>query len=140
MENKEILDNLIEFENETMEKYPGESQGEFKNRCYSGTLKSIEKRHYCYRQLYNLAKNKKVPKDYILNILEEAVKCLHFGIKLAERAEPYDDFFIEKMKYFEEEGKIFSKIGLQIAKMCYGNDSVIVAIWRARGSKYFELY
>ena len=102
-------------------------------------LKSIEKSHNCFTQLYNLCRNKKAPKDYILNILEEAVKCLHFGIKLAERAEPHN-LFIDKMKYFEKEGRVLSKIGLQIAKMCYGNDSLITAIWTARGSKYFELY
>lgn len=88
--------------------------------------------------MYNLARNKKVPKEFILNILDKAVKDLHFGIKLAKQ---YDfDFFIDKMKYFEEEGKKLSTIGLQIAKMCYGNDSLITAIWTARGSKYFELY
>ena len=139
MEKKEILDNIIEFENGTMEKYIGESQKEYKNRCYGETLKSIEKSHNCFTQMYNLCRNKKAPKDYILNILEEAVKCLHFGIKLAERAEPHN-LFIDKMKYFEKEGRMLSKIGLQIAKMCYGNDSLITAIWTARGSKYFELY
>ena len=89
--------------------------------------------------MYNLARNKKAPKEFILNILDKAVKCLHFGIKLAERAEPHN-LFIDKMKYFEKEGRMLSKIGLQIAKMCYGNDSVMATIWKARGSKYFELY
>merc|ERR1712226_646239 len=59
MEKKEILDNIIEFENGTMEKYIGESQKEYKNRCYGETLKSIEKSHNCFTQMYNLCRNKK---------------------------------------------------------------------------------
>ena len=36
------------------------------------------------------------------------------------------------MKYFEEKARILVKIGLEIAKMCYENDSVMAAIWNDR--------
>ena len=141
MENKQIFDNLIDLkiiechsqntlEDGTMEKYPGESQEEFKNRHYSEILQIVNNRHFCFIQLYNLARDKKAPKEFILTILKEAVKCLNFGIKFVEHefAEPYQ--FIDKMKFFEEESQKLSKIGLQIAEMCYGNDSVMAALWR----------
>ena len=117
MENKQIFDNLIDLkivechsqntlEDGTMEKYPGESQEEFKNRHYSEILQIVNNRHFCFIQLYNLARDKKAPKEFILTILKEAVKCLNFGIKFVEHefAEPYQ--FIDKMKFFEEESKI----------------------------------
>jgi len=88
MVQKTILDNVIDleigechnsqntFEDGTMEKYPGE----FKNECYSKILNIVKNRHDCFTQMYNLARNKKAPKEFILNILEEAFQCLHFGI------------------------------------------------------------
>ena len=125
--NKETLNNIIQFETETMENSPRE----FKRSYYSEILKSIETRHYYFTELYNLARNKKVPKDYILDILEGYVQSLYFGVNISKQAEQ-DNLFIDKMKYFEEKARILVKIGLKIAKMCYGNDSVMAAIWNNR--------
>ena len=107
------------------------SQGEFKKSCYSEILKSVEKRQHCFTELYNFARNKKVPKDYILHILEGSVQCLYFGIKICKQAEQYN-LFIDEMKYFEEKVRILVKIGLKIAKMCYGNDYILTAEWNNR--------
>ena len=126
-DNMEILNNIIEFETETMKKSPGE----FKKSCYSEILKSVEKRQHCFTELYNFARNKKVPKDYILHILEGSVQCLYFGIKICKQAEQYN-LFIDEMKYFEEKVRILVKIGLKIAKMCYGNDYILTAKWNNR--------
>ena len=82
-ENKEILTNIIQFETETMEKSPRE----FKKSNYSEILESIEKRHYYFTELYNLARHKKVPKDYILDILEGFVQSLYFGVNISKQAE-----------------------------------------------------
>ena len=126
-DKKEILNNIIQYETETMENSPRE----FKKSYYSKILESIETCHYYFTELYNLARNKKVPKDYILDILEGYVQSLYFGVKISEQAEQ-DNLFIDKMKYFEEKARILVKIGLKIAKMCYGNDSVMAAIWNNR--------
>ena len=84
-------------------------------------------------------------KEFILNILEEAFQCLHFGINpggallflgIKFPPEP-NNLVINEMKYLEEEGQTFSKIGLKIATMCYGNDSVMAAIWKARSTLGF---
>ena len=102
-DNMEILNNIIEFETKTMKKCPGE----FKKSCE--ILKSVEKRQHFFTGLYNLARNKKVPKDYILHILEGSVQCLYFGIKISKQAEQYN-LFIDKIKYFEEKVQILVKI------------------------------
>ena len=125
--NNEILNNIIKFETETMENYPSE----LKKSYYSKILESVEKRHHFFTELYNLARNKKVPKDYILHILEGSVQCLYFGIKISKQAEQYN-LFIDKIKYFEEKVRILVKIGLKIAKMCCGNEHYMVAKWNNR--------
>ena len=126
-ENNEILNNIIKFETEAMENYPRE----LKKSYYSKILESVEKRHHFFTELYNLARNKKVPKDYILHILEGSVQCLYFGIKISKQAEQYN-LFIDKIKYFEEKVRILVKIGLKIAKMCYGNEYDMVTKWNDR--------
>ena len=85
----------------------------------------------CYEEMCVLAKNKKAPKFFILDILEEGFWCGLAGHLLAEEM-----FDLSKLKKFKGGCEKFSKIGEIISKIAYGEDHSVAKDWKERNQNF----
>ena len=79
-----------------------------------------------------LVKNKKAPKFFILDILEEGFWCGISGHLSAEEM----IFGFSKMKKFKEGCEKLSKIGEIISKIAYGEDHSVAKDWKERNQNF----
>ena len=85
----------------------------------------LEKALAHQKQMYNLAKKKKVPKSFIYDILKKALEIGFSGYCVAFNQKNHG-----KMKYFKGECQNLSKVGLQIAKMVLGQENTRLKEWK----------
>ena len=100
------------------------------------TFDQIEKALTCQKQMYNLAKNKRAPKSFILNLIDRAFIYASCGYASAIMLS-YKKEFIGKM---EVECEKLSKIGLQIAKMVGGQENSVTKEWKERNQDFQNWY
>ena len=88
-------------------------------------LDKIDKVLACRKQMFNLAKNKKAPKQFIHTILKEAFGDGFNGHQLAFAYRDYG-----KMEYFKRECGKLSKLAYQISKMFCGQEHTMTKMWK----------
>ena len=98
------------------------------------TFDQIEKALACQKQMFNLAKSKRAPKSFILNLIDRAFFYASCGYATAF---PWNKEFMAKM---EVECEKLSKIGLQIAKMVGGQENSVTKEWKERNQDFQNLY
>ena len=80
----------------------------------------------CCIQMYNLAKMKNSHKFFMLrDIIQRGHLVATHSFMVAKRKKDNDS-----RKYFKEECQKLSKVGYEIAKICFGNDSAGERKWR----------
>ena len=84
--------------------------------------------------MYNLAKNRKAPKNFLCKILLMTFAAGCYGYYTAN--ENRNEEFVEKTEYFKGECGKVSKLGLQIAKMCSGKNSWMTSEWKERNEDF----
>ena len=84
-----------------------------------------------YEEMCKLAKYKKAPKFFILDILEEGFWCGLSGYLFAASLTD-----LSRMKKFKEGCDKFSKIRQRISKIAYGEDHSVAKDWKERN--HFE--
>ena len=85
----------------------------------------LEKALACQKQMYNLAKKKKVSKGFIHDILTRTFEIALSGYGTALGLKNHG-----KMKYFKGECQNLCKVGLQIAKMCGDPEQARLKQWK----------
>ena len=133
-------DEEIKNDDETYEKFQNleeESKNAFaKFNSIGNNLDQIEKALACQKQMFNLAKNKKAPKSFMLKIIDRAffyASCGHDWAIIWS----YKKEFVGKM---EVECEKLSKIGLQIAKMVGGQENFVTKEWKERNQDFKKWY
>ena len=84
-----------------------------------------------YEEMCKLAKYKKAPKFFILDILEEGFWCGLSGYLFANSLAD-----LSMMKKFKEGCDKFSKIGEIISKIAYGEDHSVAKDWKERNQNF----
>ena len=85
----------------------------------------LEKALACQKQMFNLAKKKKVAKCFIHDILCTAFEYAGSGFFAAKTQRNHG-----KMKYFKGECENLSKVGFKITKMCYPPEHAKFKEWK----------
>ena len=85
----------------------------------------LEKALACQKQMYNLAKKKKVSKGFIHDIVTRTFEIALSGYGTAIGQKNHG-----KMKYFKGECQNLCKVGLQIAKMCGDPEQARLKQWK----------
>ena len=85
----------------------------------------LEKALACQKQMYNLAKKKKVSKGFIHDILTRTFEIALSGYGTAIGQKNHG-----KMKYFKGECQNLCKVGLQIAKICCDPEQARLKQWK----------
>ena len=86
----------------------------------------------CQKEMYNLAKKKKAPKNFILEeVIDLAFKI---GVAAYDFAGFQKNF--DKIEYFRHECVKLSKVGHQIAKMCFGQQNALTKEWKERNQEF----
>ena len=108
-----------------------------KNLSADQRFDRIQKAIFCRTKMYTLAKGKKAPKMFILDEILvdaffDAVNGYTFAKMLIFTLGKKDFFDTWKMEYFKQECDKLSKVGHQIAKMCYGQEHDETIKWKER--------
>ena len=91
----------------------------------------------CQKEMYNLAKKKKAPKLFILqHIIDKAVIIGGTGYGYSSIDFNYCGENYDKMEYFKSECVKLSKVGYQIAKMCYGQEGKKTKEWKWKNQEF----
>ena len=91
----------------------------------------------CQKEMYNLAKKKKAPKLFILqHIIDKAVIIGAAGYGYSSIDFNYCGENYDKMEYFKSECVKLSKVGYQIAKMCYGQEGKKTKEWKWKNQEF----
>merc|ERR1712001_815321 len=91
----------------------------------------------CQKEMYNLAKKKKTPKLFILrHIIDKAVIIGGTGYGYSSIDFNYCGENYDKMEYFKSECVKLSKVGYQIAKMCYGQEGKKTKEWKWKNQEF----
>ena len=91
----------------------------------------------CQKEMYNLAKKKKAPKLFILqHIIDKAVIIGAAGYGYSSIDFNYCGENYDKMEYFKSECVKLSKVGYQIAKVCYGQEGKKTKEWKWKNQEF----
>ena len=121
--NDEIYEKFRNLKEETENAYA--NFGDSKN------LDQLEKALAGQKQMYNLARNKKAEKPFMIDLLVTSVNYALIGYIGATLQDNYG-----KRDYFKEEFVKLSKVGYQISKLAFGKDTPVTKDWKERNEDF----
>ena len=124
----------IKNDDEIYEKFQNlkeETENAYANFCDSENLDQLEKALAGQKQMYNLARNKKAEKPFMIDLLVTSVNYALIGYIGATLQDNYG-----KRDYFKEEFVKLSKVGYQISKLAFGKDTPVTKDWKERNEDF----
>ena len=124
----------IKNDNEIYEKFQNlkeETENAYANFGDSRNLDQLEKALAGQKQMYNLARNKKAEKPFMIDLLVTSVNYALIGYIGATLQDNYG-----KRDYFKEEFVKLSKVGYQISKLAFGKDTPVTKDWKERNEDF----